>query len=64
MWPVARLHNGSYNRTVFSLWSVPRLYNEIPGVLSIQFENKTTGRESQGAYRQDELIGGKPPFVK
>jgi hypothetical protein len=23
-----------------------------------------TGRESQGAYRQDELIGSKPPVVK
>jgi hypothetical protein len=22
------------------------------------------GRESQGAWRQDELIGGKPPVVK
>jgi hypothetical protein len=27
-------------------------------------EKKNTGRESQGAYRQDELIGGKPPVVK
>jgi hypothetical protein len=26
-------------------------------------ENKITGRESQGACRQDELIGGKPPVV-
>jgi hypothetical protein len=25
---------------------------------------KIAGRESQGAYRQDELIGGKPPVVK
>jgi hypothetical protein len=25
---------------------------------------KITGRESQGACRQDELIGGKPPVVK
>jgi hypothetical protein len=22
------------------------------------------GRDSQGAWRQDELIGGKPPVVK
>jgi hypothetical protein len=22
------------------------------------------GRESEGAWRQDELIGGKPPVVK
>jgi hypothetical protein len=25
---------------------------------------KKIGRESQGAWRQDELIGGKPPVVK
>jgi hypothetical protein len=25
---------------------------------------KYAGRESQGACRQDELIGGKPPVVK
>jgi hypothetical protein len=25
---------------------------------------KICGRESQGALRQDELIGGKPPVVK
>jgi hypothetical protein len=28
------------------------------------FEEKNTGRESKGARRQDELIGGKPPVVK
>jgi hypothetical protein len=27
-------------------------------------ENKITGRDSQGACRQDELIGGKPSVVK
>jgi hypothetical protein len=27
-------------------------------------ENKITGRESQGACSEDELIGGKPPVVK
>jgi hypothetical protein len=27
-------------------------------------EEKIAGRESQGACRQDELIGGKPPVVK
>jgi hypothetical protein len=27
-------------------------------------EKKITGRESQGASFQDELIGGKPPVVK
>jgi hypothetical protein len=31
---------------------------------SVQFENKITGRESQGDCRQDELIGGKPPVAK
>jgi hypothetical protein len=25
---------------------------------------RNAGRESQGACRQDELIGGKPPVVK
>jgi hypothetical protein len=30
---------------------------------SIQLEN-IAGRESQGACRQDELIGGKQPLVK
>jgi hypothetical protein len=28
------------------------------------FENKNSGRESQGAWRQEELIGGKPPVVQ
>jgi hypothetical protein len=27
----------------------------------IQLKKKIAGRESQGACRQDELIGGKPP---
>jgi hypothetical protein len=27
-------------------------------------ETKIAGRESQGAWREDELIGGKPPVVK
>jgi hypothetical protein len=27
-------------------------------------KKKTSGRESQGAWRQDELIGVKPPVVK
>jgi hypothetical protein len=30
---------------------------------SIQFK-KIAGCESQGACRQDKLIGGKPPVVK
>jgi hypothetical protein len=31
---------------------------------SVHLKKKMTGRESQGAFRQDELIGGKPPIVK
>jgi hypothetical protein len=27
-------------------------------------EKKNSSRESQGAWRQDEVIGGKPPVVK
>jgi hypothetical protein len=30
---------------------------------SIQLK-RNTGRESQGDYRQDDPIGGKPPVVK
>jgi hypothetical protein len=26
--------------------------------------NKNSGQEAQGAWCQDELIGGKPPIVK
>jgi hypothetical protein len=29
----------------------------------VQFK-KIAGRQAQGAYRQNKLIGGKPPFVK
>jgi hypothetical protein len=28
------------------------------------YSEKGTGRGSQGAWLQDELIGGKPPVVK
>jgi hypothetical protein len=31
---------------------------------SVHLEIKIAVRESQGACRQDELIGGKPPVVK
>jgi hypothetical protein len=31
---------------------------------NVNLEKKNTGRGSQGACRQDELIGGKPPVVK
>jgi hypothetical protein len=42
-------HRGYYIRTITA---------------SDQLENKITGRESQGACRQDELIGGKLPVIK
>jgi hypothetical protein len=32
--------------------------------VNVQLENKIIGRESQGAYRQDKVNGGKPPVVK
>jgi hypothetical protein len=31
---------------------------------SVQLGKKITGQESQWAWRQDELIGGKPTIVK
>jgi hypothetical protein len=31
---------------------------------SVELKEKISGREPQGAWRQDELIGGKPPVVK
>jgi hypothetical protein len=31
---------------------------------NIQLKNEIAGRESHGAWRQNELIGGKPPVVK
>jgi hypothetical protein len=31
---------------------------------NVQLENKVTGRESERACRQNEMIGGKPPVVK
>jgi hypothetical protein len=30
----------------------------------VQLKNKIAGRDSQGAWRQDELIVDKPPVVK
>jgi hypothetical protein len=32
--------------------------------LKCSVEKKNAGHESQGAWRQDELIGGKPPVIK
>jgi hypothetical protein len=31
---------------------------------SVQLKNKIAGRESQGACRHNELIGGKSPMAK
>jgi hypothetical protein len=36
---------------------------ERNGSVAKKIKNKT-GRESQGAWRQDEMIGGKSPVVK
>jgi hypothetical protein len=33
-------------------------------IASVLLGEKNTGRESQGACRQDELIGDKPTVVK
>jgi hypothetical protein len=30
----------------------------------VQLKKKVDGRESKGAWRQDELMGDKPPVVK
>jgi hypothetical protein len=30
----------------------------------VQLKKKNSGLEPQGAWRQDERIGGKPPVVK
>jgi hypothetical protein len=44
------------------LSSEPRLYRDYNRKCSV--EKKNTGRGSLGAWRHDELIGGKPPVVK
>jgi hypothetical protein len=31
---------------------------------SVQLKKRIAGRESQGAWRKDELIGGKQPVAK
>jgi hypothetical protein len=38
------------------------LYKDYDSKYSIK--KKKSGREPQGARRQDELIGGKPPVVR
>jgi hypothetical protein len=32
--------------------------------LKVQLQKKNSGRELQGAWRQDKLIDSKPPVVK
>jgi hypothetical protein len=48
------------DRPIFS--SERMLYKDYDRGCSV--EKKKSSRESQGARRQDELIGGKPPVVK
>jgi hypothetical protein len=38
------------------------LHKEYDCKCPVEGETKISGRESQGACRQDELIGGKPPL--
>jgi hypothetical protein len=40
------------------------LHNEYDRKGSVIKKKKNSGHEPQGARRQDELIGGKPPAVK
>jgi hypothetical protein len=58
-----------------ALAKTSRILNDIPSshqrgcyirtiTASVHLENKNSGSGSQGALRQDELIGGKPPVVK
>jgi hypothetical protein len=44
--------------------SSERLLHKDYGRKSSVAKKKISGRDSQGAWRQDELIGGKPPVVK
>jgi hypothetical protein len=32
-------------------------------ISGVQMKKEIAGRDSQGAWRQDEVIGGKPPVV-
>jgi hypothetical protein len=42
-----RLGNGSYNRTAFSVWSVPWLYTEISRITEVKYKRlKFGGRSS------------------
>jgi hypothetical protein len=40
------------------------LSSERTMTAGVQLRKKKSGRDSQGARRQDELIGGIPPVVK
>jgi hypothetical protein len=44
------------------LSSEKKLHKDYASKASVEKNN--AGRESQGAFRQEELIGGKPPVVK
>jgi hypothetical protein len=57
---LARASNITKDRPILS--SERMLYKDYDRRCSI--ENKNSGRVSQGARRQDELIGGGPPVVK
>jgi hypothetical protein len=48
--------------SIFIFSSEKILYKDYD--LKGSVEEKNSVRESQGAWRQDELIGGKPPVVK
>jgi hypothetical protein len=69
MFPRQQLHCN--RETVFStragpvrliLSSEKMLHKDYDGKGSVA--NKISGRDPQGSWRQDELIGGKPPVVK
>jgi hypothetical protein len=40
------------------------LHKEYDRKGSVIKKKKNSGHDPQGAWRQDELIGGKPPVVK
>jgi hypothetical protein len=52
----------SRRNSVFKLSSERMIHKDYDRKGSIA--KKNSGREPQGAWRQDELMGGKPPVVK
>jgi hypothetical protein len=60
MTALARPASIKYDRPILS--SERRLYKDYDRKGSV--EKKIDGRESQGAWGQNELIGGKPPVVR